>query len=198
MESSYIKYEIVDNPLFSISWTITFYEEQLENIFPKLLIDHPPVCFKKLDDFYGYYCWDFPNMIYINSCKQNPEFTLFHELGHHIWRNNIDIQEKWNLYVKKHTKRIKNFKVFQLKLNRLFYYPTYNNSQKCKLYQNYIKFEYSDDFIPNYIDFYTKIETLYYPNNEEIFCETFAACMTNQSLHKSNPKIIFDLLQKFC
>ncbi len=47
-------------------------------------------------------------------------------------------------------------------------------------------------------EYFFKLESGYADNEEEIFCETFATYLVNgECLHKSNTKIIKQLLERF-
>lgn len=149
------------------------------------------------------------------TCK-NPIQCLAHELGHHTFQT-LELNSKFEKYVLKNTKSIsfKNFvknvkkKKLQgnIKIQNLYtkilndiikidkgvdFMESFNsgiaNSEIiAKILQDLPP---KDQFINNNYDVFTKHESTYWINNEEIFCEIFAAYMTDTLTFKSNKKFI--------
>lgn len=178
----------------------------------KFHINHPLVKFTYLKESQGLYNNELDPIIFLTNCIDNPLKILFHELGHHLYFNfSNDIKIKIITYINNNKKTIKNplkflnkCKKFNLRIlqktNPKFYNIIccvlgYGYDEENSLYysisklNHFAKARLSSPMIMN-----SKLESLYYPDEEEIFCEMFAAYMTNNCLHKSNRKFIETLL----
>lgn len=151
-------------------------------------------------------------IIYLNNCKiENPLKTLYHELGHHLYFGfDNAIQNKIIKYINKNIKVIKKPKKFLKNCKKLNLRTLRVSNPKLyniiclvlsKIYDEENSFYYTIpdlnyrtlSLIDNPIYINTKLESLYSPDEEEIFCEMFAAYMSDTCLYKENKKFIEDL-----
>lgn len=221
-KNEFVTCKIYDEPYYNVTqiideFTTNIYYRQnkLTNLFPKLKCIQI-LNLKKNNDFgsdgeYGsnngnYYG---PRIIFldINPTSASPIFVLFHEFGHFLIDNfNRKQIQYFKEYFKKHTKFI-SLKWIDVLLAKYSQQPKsslhmiYTN-EMTRLYLSNLQTELPKCYyiIEEYLRtnrtyLFTKLESSYNINENEIFCEIFASYMMNSCIHEENIKFVEEILK---
>lgn len=213
-----IQYEIIDKPIYNAEELLNRFSEIINRKFKTIKNHLPLIVFKRLVARDG----ELRTNLIINSNYKNRNNkllrTLFHELGHFIYRFYIsdDAIEEFNFYIDKNTKKVDIQKLINLvnlyewdeiSKNYSLEYVLIGSLQFSDEYSYYTKnvknaedTNYSIHFLEWLknikVKLFDKPASAYMPNSEEIFCEIFANYMMYdlRLLHSENYRILRQIL----